>query len=188
MKKEEFINIKGSFDPIKKFIKPFAETVLMPLKPLVDPLERLADFMFRLGNIIGIFKTFIEYVKNILYYITDPIKMVTDLYYGFITGILLIYDYVTDFIFGKARSTFNYRNINVLNKNQGFKNKKLDCSDPNSTCYSPSIVTIILLVLCPPLAMLFTLGLKAIIHIIIACLLTYFFYFPGLIYASLFVL
>ena len=86
------------------------------------------------------------------------------------------------------KKQFNYMNINKLNKNTGFKNMKADCSNPNSTCYSPSLITMILLILCPPFVMLMKLGISGIIHVIITCLLTYFYYFPGLIYASLFVL
>ena len=145
--------------------------------------------MFRLFSIIGIFKIFIEYFKSILYYVTDPLKMLSDIRDGFFTGFKLIYETFTNFFFGNVRKTFNYRNINTLNQNGGsLSNNDLKCDDPKSHCYSPSFITILLLILCPPFAMLLQLGIGGIIHIIICCMLTYFFYFPGLIYASLFVL
>ena len=168
------ISLKKPFNPVEKFIKPFAKTVLIPLKPIVDPLERLADFMFRLFSIIGIFKIFIEYVKSFLYYITDPMKMLSDIRHGFFTGITLIYETLVDFIFGNLQSKLNYRNINTLNNKKDNFVKNTDCNDPNSHCYSPSFITIVLLILCPPFAMLLLLGMSGILHIIICCILTYF--------------
>ena len=142
------------------------------------------NLMLLLDHLINLKLLFFD----IFYYITDPLKMLSDIRHGFFTGITLIYETLVDFIFGNLQSKLNYRNINTLNNKKDNFVKNTNCNDPNSHCYSPSFITIVLLILCPPFAMLLLLGMSGILHIIICCILTYFFYFPGLIYASLFVL
>ena len=63
-----------------------------------------------------------------------------------------------------------------------------DADKSKEECISPSYLEIMLLILCPPLAILVRKGLKAFITILIASILTYMYYFPGLIFASLHIL
>ena len=56
-------------------------------------------------------------------------------------------------------------------------------------CMSPSLINIIILVLCPPLALYLNKGLKAWYLVIVCCLMTYYlYYFPGFIFATLHIL
>ena len=65
----------------------------------------------------------------------------------------------------------------------GVKNKK------RAVCVPPTLMNIIILILCPPLAIFLDKGLKGFFPTIICSLMTYFlYYFPGLIFAALHVL
>ena len=56
-------------------------------------------------------------------------------------------------------------------------------------CVAPTMVNLIILVLCPPLQLFLYKGMKGIVLVIICALLTYYcYYFPGLIFAALHVL
>ena len=66
------------------------------------------------------------------------------------------------------------------------------CKDENketeNVCVSPSLFRLIILVLCPPLAIFLHKGLAGILSVILCSLMTYFlYYFPGFIYAALIV-
>ena len=162
--------------------------VLSPIDNLIGIFITIGETIIEIIHLIMRFVNFLPFIADIFYYITDPMKMLSDIRHGFFTGITLIYETLVDFIFGNLQSKLNYRNINTLNNKKDNFVKNTNCNDPNSHCYSPSFITIVLLILCPPFAMLLLLGMSGILHIIICCILTYFFYFPGLIYASLFVL
>ena len=162
--------------------------VLSPIDNLIGIFITIGETIIEIIHLIMRFVNFLPFIADIFYYITDPMKMLSDIRHGFFTGITLIYETLVDFIFGNLQSKLNYRNINTLNNKKDNFVKNTNCDDPNSHCYSPSFITIVLLILCPPFAMLLLLGMSGILHIIICCILTYFFYFPGLIYASLFVL
>ena len=56
------------------------------------------------------------------------------------------------------------------------------------TCFKNSFIEVLILVLCPPLALFIKKGIAGIFSIIIASLLTYFYYIPGLIYSALYIL
>ena len=56
-------------------------------------------------------------------------------------------------------------------------------------CASPTIMNIIILVLCPPLALFFDRGIQGLFHVLVCGLLTVkLYYFPGFIYAALHIL
>ena len=55
-------------------------------------------------------------------------------------------------------------------------------------CAKPKLIEILILVLCPPLAVFMRKGLGSILVIMLTFLLTYFYYIPGLVYASLYIL
>ena len=56
-------------------------------------------------------------------------------------------------------------------------------------CVPPTILNIIFLILCPPLALFLHTGIKGLFQVIVCSLLTLkAYYFPGLIYAALHIL
>ena len=60
---------------------------------------------------------------------------------------------------------------------------------PNATCVPPSTLKLILMILCPPYVVFNKYGLLRGWHLtILCCYLTYWYYFPGLMFACLHVL
>ena len=56
-------------------------------------------------------------------------------------------------------------------------------------CIKPSIINLIILIVCPPLALYINKGLKSIFMIIVCGLMTYYmYYFPGFLFAALHIL
>ena len=107
---------------------------------------------------------------------TNPGKVLKDTIHGITIGIKMILSTILDVIFG-----------NMTNKFKPFiiGNNK---DESKEECISPSYLEILLLVLCPPLAVLVRKGLKAFLTILITAALTYTYYFPGVIFASLHIL
>ena len=118
-------------------------------------------------------------------YLTDPLRMLTDFYWGVKKGVEMIFNTLIDMTFGKLSRSIN---LSALNEH-GSDDENID---PNKSeealCATPNLIELILLILCPPFALFTKLGLKGIIHIIVASILTYFYYFPGLMYTSMYVL
>ena len=165
----------------------FLNIVLFPLSEILKP------FVAIFNAIIAIIKLCIKLIEllprilDIFMYITDPLKMLTDFYWGVKKGIEMIFNTLIDNTFGKLSRSLN---LSTLNDNDADGDDK--GNDPNKSeetyCAKPSFIQIVLLLLCPPFALFTKLGLNGIIHIIMASILTYIYYFPGLIYASMYVL
>ena len=116
---------------------------------------------------------------EIILMLADPIKLIKDIIFGFSTGIYMVLEAVVDMVFGDIRTAMGGNEAGGSNKGT---------MDGKDKCMPPSIVKILLLVLCPPLSILLERGLAGIFYVMLCCLLTYFYYFPGLIYACLYVL
>ena len=107
---------------------------------------------------------------------TNPSKVLKDTIHGITIGIKMILSAIIDGIFGNITKKFKPYVIG----NDADKSKE--------ECISPSYLEIMLLILCPPLAILVRKGLKAFLTILITAALTYTYYFPGVIFASLHIL
>ena len=139
----------------------------------VDAILSLKDFAINISKIVlKILQIFPKFLSLFTYF-TDPVRIFKDAYYAFKTGIMMILDALFGGIIRIITKTF------VTTKEDTIKKKK---------CYNKSIFNILLLVLCPPLAIFAKYGIGYIIYIVIASFLTYFYYFPGLIYSSLYIL
>ena len=56
----------------------------------------------------------------------------------------------------------------------------------NQVCVAPTLINLIILVVCPPLALYKDRGLKGFFLVIVCALLTYYlYYFPGFLFAAL---
>jgi len=155
--------------------------VLSPLnaifKPVVDiciAIAKLAMFLIELIKMIPkIFSLFMIF--------TDPGKIIKDIMFGLFTGVYMVAEATLDMMFGDIRRAFGGEVEN--GGNEGTMG-----DGANAKCIPPSMVKLLLMVLCPPLALMLQVGIGGLFYVIICSLLTYFFYFPGLIYASLYVL
>ena len=163
-----------------KVAKGIMSTVLFPLKPIIEPIIHLAEAMLQLLELIVKFVLkIIEIYMSMFFYILDPSKIISDSIYGFTTGLKLIFMTTLDTIQGKS--------INLIKphiEDDDPVNSKREKED----CLGPSVLEILLLLLCPPLAIFIRKGLKGFFTIVITAVFTYFYYLPGLIYASLHVL
>ena len=149
------------------------------------------------NEIVGGFLSLINFAKNLIliieklllmapkmvfyfiYIITTPGKVISDTIYGFTTGIKMILKSIVDILMGKSVGLLN------LHVKDDTNNKK---KEDTEECINPSILEILILLLCPPLAIFIRKGLKGFFTIVITSVLTYYYYLPGLIYASLYVL
>ena len=151
------------------------------------------------NEIVGGFLSLINFAKNLIliieklllmapkmvfyfiYIITTPGKVISDVIYGFTTGIKMILKSIVDILMGKSVGLLN---LHVKDDDSNNKKQKRD----NEECVNPSLLEILILLLCPPLAIFIRKGLKGFFTIVITSVLTYFYYLPGLVYASLYVL
>ncbi len=149
------------------------------------------------NEIVGGFLSLINFAKNLIliieklllmapkivmyfiYFITTPGKVISDAIYGFTTGFKMILKSIIDILMGKSIGL-----INPHIKNDDPSNTKREKEE----CISPSLLELLILILCPPLAIFIKKGLKGFFTIVITAVLTYFYYLPGLVYASLYVL
>ena len=142
----------------------------------VDVILGLKDFAKKIIFVVlKILKAFPKFL-TIFTYLTDPSKIIKDSVYGVTSGIMMILNAIFGDLFRLITKPF----VNGDNKNKKNNSKE--------ACFNKSFINIIILVLCPPLAIFVKNGFKAIFNIIIAGILTYFYYFPGLIYTSLYIL
>ena len=112
---------------------------------------------------------------------TDPGQIIKDIMFGLFTGVYMVAEATLDMLFGDIRRAFGGE------VDQG-GNEGTMGDGANAKCIPPSMVKLLLMVLCPPLALMLEVGIGGLFYVIICSLLTYFFYFPGLIYASLYIL
>ena len=159
----------------------FFETVLEPLNPIFQPVVDIGVFLVKLVTLILELLKMAPKLLSLLTILTDPIKVIKDIVFGISTGIYMIFDAVIDMLFGDIRKAMGIST--EQGSNDGDQN-----SSKQKKCIPPSVTKLLLLILCPPLALLLERGIHSILYVFICCILTYFYYFPGLIYASLYIL
>jgi uncharacterized membrane protein YqaE (UPF0057 family) len=140
----------------------------------VHQLKSLVEFS---GKLIQVLVKLIEATPKLLslfMIFTNPGKVIKDTLYGVITGIKMLFEAIFDSTIGSFHKVLKPYFIG-----DGEENKD------KQECISPTYMEILLLILCPPLAIFVRKGIKAFLIILIACGLTYLYYFPGLIYATL---
>jgi uncharacterized membrane protein YqaE (UPF0057 family) len=142
---------------------------------VLNSLLGLYDFAIHLGDLVGKIISLIPKIFELIAMLADPGKLIKDLLYGLKTGIYLIFNSVLDLFFGNLSDKFKH------NFNNDNKKEKEDC-------VKPSFLEIIILVLCPPLAIFIRKGMKGFLTILITTILTCFYYLPGVLFASLHIL
>ena len=146
----------------------------------------LVSFILDLGELA---KKVIKWVKKILVlvprvfeifnYIIDPMKVMKDIIYGLTTGLMLVIEGLFDSVLGDVRKAMG--GSYDPGSNDG------DYTGENGVCLSKTFMGTLLMVLCPPLYIILNLGIiKGFFPTLLCSILTYFYYVPGLIYASLY--
>ena len=161
--------IKGGFNFGESFVAFFDV-----IPSIYNAVTRLDIIIFYLGDI------FIQ-ILYLLEQLFNPEKMINDILYGVIQG--------SSFLFDKIAESIDPTNIDKEDKEGagpfGIKD------DGRAVCFPPTMVNLIIMVLCPPLAVFMFKGFNpaGIIATIICILMTlYLYYFPGLIFAAMHVL
>jgi len=162
-------------------VKTLLKVILIPLIPLIGPIVLLAHALVPVGEFIIDLMKMVPKILSLFAIFTDPGKVIKDIFFGLFTGVYMVLEATLDMVFGDMRRAFGGE------VDQGGNDGTMGDS-ANAKCIPPSMVKLLLLVLCPPLALMLEVGLGGLLYVLISCLLTYFFYFPGLIYASLYVM
>jgi len=156
--------------------------------PIIKTASMFMDILKLLFTLLKWFPKLIDIVLNLL----NPIVFIKDILNGVFKGITLIIEGVIDIAFNTPREKGDKVDIG---KNGIFPggifgtNNKDGSPKPNATCVPPSTLKLILMIICPPYVVFNKYGLLRGWHLtILCCLLTYWYYFPGLMFASLHVL
>ena len=115
-------------------------------------------------------------IFEIIFYVINPTKLLKDILFALTDGIRMVVEAVFDNLFGDMRTFFS--------KPQSGSNDGDPASD--SVCFGETYLATLIMVLCPPLYLTLSEGLVALPQIVFCCVLTYFYYIPGLMYAILY--
>ena len=148
------------------------------LAPIISPIIGIANGFTKLAEIAVILIKLIGDILKMIPVIFSPDKLINDVLSGVINGLTS----VMGMFFGSFKpggKTTEKKNDGIFGMDKRAK----------SVCVSPSLINIIILVICPPLALYLNKGLKGWYLVILCCLMTYYlYYFPGFIFATLHIL
>ena len=155
------------------------DIVLSPLEPIVGPVLALVNGFIQIGYFLVEILKLLPRALEIFNYIIDPMKVIKDIIYGLTTGLMLVIEGLFDSVLGDVRKAMG--GSYDPGSNDG------DYTGENGVCLSKTFMGTLLMVLCPPLYIILNLGIiRGFFPTLLCCLLTYFYYVPGLIYASLY--
>jgi len=160
---------------IKKVIK----MIFSFLKPIARPLY---DIILAVVSIVELLVALIEMLPNLVeaaISIFNPTKLIDDILYGSTQGINMVMQAFLDSMDTSSIESDESENSGPFGISKESKR----------VCVPPTMVNIIFLILCPPLALFLQNGIKGFFQVIVCSLLTLkAYYFPGLIYAALHIL
>ena len=163
---------------LKGGILDILEPIFAPiLKPFKDMILGIVDILELVLELLKLIPKILELIPSIL----NPTKLLNDVIYGTITGITSM---ITA-IFENILNLFG-DSIPKTDGNDGIfgiEDKK------KQVCIKPTIINLVILILCPPLALFINKGWKSFFMIIVCGLMTYYlYYFPGFLFAALHIL
>jgi len=137
--------------------------ILNPFKDIILGVVSLVELLF---EIIGLFFKVIKIIPTIF----KPDKLINDVLYGTTNGITSMFEGI-----------LKQFDTNETSPKQGIYN-----DNKNKVCVAPTLMNLILLVVCPPLALYIDRGVSGLFLVIVCALLTYYlYYFPGFLFAAL---
>jgi uncharacterized membrane protein YqaE (UPF0057 family) len=154
----------------------FINIVLSPLEAIFKPIIGIMKTVLTILTLIIELIKILPKILQLFFEITDPIKFIKDAVFGVTSGIVLIFNGIVDTLFGDLANKYKFTLSNDKNKKE------------TQDCIQPNLIEIIILILCPPLAIFIRKGIKGTLIILITTILTCFYYFPGVIFASLYIL
>ena len=168
--------LNGGFISISDII----DGLLTPLKPITDPIMMITNTIISLAILIGDLLELMYHVLEMIPIIFDPPKLVDDILFAITNSISTVTDYF-------MKSTDAEKPKEEPSESGPFGVNK---RDNNKTCIPPTMATLIMLVMCPPLSIFYKFSFwEGIIPAIVCGILCVkLYYFPGLLFASLMVL
>ena len=157
----------------------FINLVLSPLDSIFEPIVKIMNAVMQIIALLIELIKIVPKLFSLFTIFTDPGKIIKDTLYGLMTGFKLIIETIFDSTIGGIHKT---------SKNYLGKLGAEESPEEKEECLTSRMLEVLLLVLCPPLAILVRKGISSILLILIAFALTYMYYIPGLIFASLYVL
>ena len=137
--------------------------ILNPFKDIILAVVSLVELLF---EIIALFFKVIKIIPTIF----KPDKLINDVLYGTTNGITSMFEGI-----------LKQFDTNESAPKQGIYNDK-----KNQVCVAPTLLNLIILVVCPPLALYKDRGVSGLFLVIVCGLLTYYlYYFPGFLFAAL---
>ena len=146
--------------------------------PIVAPIVGIAKGFVLMGEMaVTIVELVIKMIK-IIPNVFNPDKLINDIIFGVTQGInSLLTGFMNQFTFNETNNNSSGGGLFGMDNNK------------NKVCIKPTLMNIIILVLCPPLALYVDRGFKGIFLVIVCALLTYYmYYFPGFLFAALHIL
>ena len=173
------INITLRGGVLDSVIKGVVSSILSILNPVTGPFNDILNAVIKmfilLGEFMKIFKNLFELAINVF----NPDKLINDVLYGVTHGITRMFGALVEKVDiggGDVDKEKDGGPFGVTEKKQ-------------ATCIPPTLMNLLILVLCPPLALFLNKGISGWFITIICCLMTYFmYYFPGFIFAALHIL
>ena len=140
----------------------------------IPPVAMIITFIILFGKfLITIFSLIVPLFEIVISVFLNPVKLANDIIIGITLGFTFLFEaLIGELTPGKYLGTASGDNAQ----------EKLD--NIEKKCYSTSFMNILILILCPPLAIFMNGGFSRFLEVIICTVLTvYTYYFPGLIYA-----
>tara|TARA_B100001093_G_C26814565_1_gene1009085 strand:- start:235 stop:1041 length:807 start_codon:yes stop_codon:yes gene_type:complete len=153
------------------------------LSPVLKPVRAMFQVIIEIFNLVGKFIEWMITVIEIIPTIFDPPRLIDDILFAITSSINLIL----------SKFSGDIKNLYNSPEDDTAESGPFGVSNENRNAYScmdPSWSQILLLVICPPLAIIYKLGFWAgfISSIICGVLCVKLYYFPGLLFAILHVL
>ena len=155
------------------------DIVLAPLEPILSPVLALVNGFIQLGYFLLEILKLLPRAFELFNYVINPMKVIKDIIYGLTTGLMMLIEGLFDSVLGDVRKSMG--GSYDPGSNDG------DYVGENAVCLSKTFMGTLLMVLCPPLYIILNMGIiNGFFPTLLCCILTYFYYVPGLIYASLY--
>ena len=137
--------------------------ILNPFKDIILAVVSLVELLF---EIIALFFKVIKIIPIIF----KPDKLINDVLYGISNGITSMFEGI----------------LKQFDTNETVPKKGIYDDKKSQVCVAPTLINLIILVLCPPLALYKDRGFSGFFLVIVCALLTYYlYYFPGFLFAAL---
>ena len=164
--------------------------------PILDPLKKMLVGIVDIAILIGETFALIPKILKIVANIFKPDKLMNDIIYGTTMGINSMISALMDKLNFSTEKTVKEKANAAKNGNSGIFG--IDDSS-QAICTKPTWINLVILVLCPPLALYLHLGRNglagigpwfyAIFMVLMCCGMTYYmYYFPGFLFAALHIL